>query len=66
MLGLVSSFIHGTPGFYAPTALGLRDAHTVVTVRESIVIDAINGLCWGLVYGGLGYLMDRRRDYPIC
>jgi hypothetical protein len=61
MVGLMSSFVHGIPGFAIATALGMRDAHTIVNAQENVVIDLINGVCWGLVYGVLGHLIDRWR-----
>jgi hypothetical protein len=47
MLGFMSSMIHGVPGFEIITALGLRDAHTVVNEQEHVMIEVINGLFWG-------------------
>lgn len=61
MLGLISAFVHGVPGFEAATALGLRDPHTIVNARESLTIEVINGLFWGIIYGALGHLIDRWR-----
>ena len=58
MLGLMSSLIHGEPGFELATALGLRDAHTVVNAQEGLMIDAFNGIIWGTIYGGLGRFLD--------
>lgn len=59
MLGLISSFVHGVPGFEFAKALGL--IHTIVNTQETVTIEVINGLCWGIVYGALGYLIDRWR-----
>jgi hypothetical protein len=61
MIGLVSSLFHGSPGFEVATALGLRDPGAVVNGQEAIIIDVINGLFWGIVYGALEHLIDRRR-----
>ncbi len=58
MLGLMSGFIHGEPGFEIITALGLRDAHTVVNEQEHVTMEVINGLIWGIVYGALGHFLD--------
>ncbi|MGH6840358.1 MAG: hypothetical protein ACRD33_10760 [Candidatus Acidiferrales bacterium] len=57
IIGLVSSLIHGAPGFEAATALGLRGTH-VVNAQEAVTIDVINGLFWGIVYGALGHVKD--------
>lgn len=61
MVGLLSLFVHGTPGYEVVTALGLRDPRTIVNAQQYVTIDIINGLCWGVFYGGLGYLIDRWR-----
>jgi hypothetical protein len=58
MLGLMSGLIHGEPGFEIITALGLRDAHTVVNEQEHVTMEVINGLMWGIVYGALGHFLD--------
>jgi hypothetical protein len=62
MVGLVSSLFHGDPGFEVVTALGLRDPGAVVSGQEAVIIDVINGLFWGIAYGALGHLIDRRRE----
>jgi hypothetical protein len=51
MLGLISSFVHGVPGVEAAKVLGL--IHTIVNTQETVTIEVINGLCWGIVYGAL-------------
>ncbi len=58
ILGLMSWLIHGVPGFEIITALGLRDAGTVVNDQEHVMIEVINGLFWGIIYGTLGRFLD--------
>jgi hypothetical protein len=60
-VGLLSSLVHGGPGFEVVTALGLRDPGTVVNAQENVIIEVINGFFWGIVYGALGHLIDRWR-----
>jgi hypothetical protein len=59
MVGLLSSFVHGVPGFEIATALRLRNVDTIVSDQEGFIIEIINGLFWGIVYGTLGHLLDR-------
>ena len=61
MVGLFSSFVHDLPGFEIATALRLRNIHATVNDQEGVIIEIINGLFWGVVYGALGYLIDRWR-----
>jgi hypothetical protein len=61
MVGLLSSFVHGIPGFEITTALRLRNFDTIVSDQEGVIIEIINGLFWGIVYGTLGHLIDRWR-----
>ncbi len=61
MVGLLSSFVHGIPGFEIATVLRLRNVDTIVNDQEGVIIEIINGLFWGVVYGTLGYLIDRWR-----
>jgi hypothetical protein len=66
MVGLLSSFVHDIPGFEIATALGLRDAHTIVNAQQSVTIEVINSFWWGLFYGVLGYLIDRWRRSRVA
>jgi len=61
MVGLLSSFVHDIPGFEIATALRLRNFDTIVNDQEGVIIEIINGLFWGIVYGTLGHLIDRWR-----
>ena len=61
MIGLPLSLFHGAPGFEIATVLGLRDARTVVSGNEHLVIELINALFWGVVYGVLGFGIDKYR-----
>jgi hypothetical protein len=62
MLGLILTLVHGVPGWEIGSALGLFDSYSVVDWKENMVIDLINGACWAVVYGALGYLIDRWRE----
>jgi hypothetical protein len=65
--GVMLAMFHGAPGFHLATALGLRDASTVVHGVEQIYIEAINAVVWSLVYGTAGFALDlimsRRRSH---
>lgn len=61
MIGLPLSLFHGAPGFEIATVFGLRDARTVVSGNEHLVIGLINALFWGTVYGVSGFGIDRYR-----
>lgn len=61
MIGLPLSLFHGAPGFEIATFLGLRDARSVVSGNEHLVIGLLNALFWGVVYGFLGFGIDRYR-----
>ena len=43
------------------TLFFFRKPGEIVTVLENVIIVLINGLCWGVIYGGAGYLIDRWR-----
>jgi hypothetical protein len=61
MIGLPLSLFHGAPGFEIATVLGLRAARTVASGNEHLEIWLINALFWGVVYGALGFGIDRYR-----
>jgi len=65
MLGLVSVMFHGAPGFHASVLLGLVPRGEVVSGIGHIYVELFNGILWGVVYGSLGFLVDRFRGaYP--
>ena len=61
MAGLVLSLWHGTPGYYICTTIGAVPTHTVVEGGSRLAVEVSNGIFWGVVYGALGYGMDRFR-----
>jgi len=63
IIGLLLVSFHGAVGFEIATQLGLRASNSVVNTTEGIQIDIINGFFWALVYGGIGYAVDKLRAY---
>jgi hypothetical protein len=61
MIGLVSTMLHGAPGYEISVALGFIESHTVVENGGSIICYLIDGVFWAVVYGLLGFLGDRFR-----
>jgi len=66
MIGLPLTLFHGTPGLEIATILGIRDSGKIVKGNEHRVIGLINALVWGVVYGVIGFGIDRYRKarYP--
>ncbi len=61
MIGLQLTLLHDAPRFDIPTILGLRESGKVVRGNEHLVIGMINGLVWGVVYGVIGFGIDKYR-----
>ena len=61
MLGLASSMFHGPPGFHAARWLGLLPSHEVISGMAHIYVGVLNGVIWAMVYGSLGFVIDRVR-----
>jgi len=59
MLGLVSSLFHGAPGYEAAVWLGLVSSREVVSGVGLVYIELLNGVFWAIVYGLLGFVVDR-------
>ncbi len=59
LVGLPLATFHGGPGFDLATALGLREPRTVVHGVQHVYIALLNAGVWSLVYGGLGWAVDR-------
>jgi hypothetical protein len=62
MIGLPLALLHGTPGFDIATILGIRDSGKVISGNEHFLIGLINALVWGVVYGVIGFGIDRYRE----
>jgi len=60
MVGLELSLIHETPGFLLATALGLRSGGVVHGI-EFVYIESLNAIIWAIVYGSIGYVLDKLR-----
>ena len=58
MIGLLSTLFHGAPGYYLCVWSGLVKTG-VVSGSGNLVVEAVNGLLWGSVYGGVGAVVDR-------
>jgi hypothetical protein len=62
LLGLLSGFFHGTPGYEAAIWFGLIPPNKVVSGPDHIYIEVLNGAFWAVVYGLLGFFVDRVRS----
>jgi ABC-type Fe3+ transport system permease subunit len=63
MLGLAMVMFHSAPGYQFAIELYLIPSGVVTTTSSNVIIALINGLIWGLIYGAIGYLIDRYRQY---
>ena len=61
MLGLVSTLFHGPSGFHMARWLGLLPSQDVVSGVGHFYVEVLNGLFWAVVYGSLGFVIDRVR-----
>jgi len=60
MIGLLSLLFHGAPGFHIIRFLGLVPAGVIEGVGH-LYIQIVNALVWAVVYGALGWVIDRVR-----
>lgn len=64
LLGLVALpllLIHSGVGYDLALWLGWVEPGTVVEPKQSLYVDALNGVVWALVYGALGWILDALR-----
>lgn len=61
LIGLASSLFHGAPGYEAAIALGLMPSHHVAVGIEHLYVFGLSAIVWALIYGGIGWFMDRHR-----
>jgi len=64
MIGLGFAMLHGSPGFYLATTLGLLPVGVVVHGIQHSYLAVLNGLIWGALYRIVGALVDRWRAAP--
>lgn len=60
MIGLVSGTFHGAPGFHIVRSLGLVPAGVIEGVGH-LYVETANAIVWAVVYGALGWVIDRVR-----
>lgn len=61
--GLILSMFHGAPGYQISIELGLIPSHTVIAGTNSLLVAAVNGVFWAIIYGLLGYAIDKYRHH---
>jgi len=62
MIGLASSMFHNVPGYQISLYFGLIPVGEVVRGNSQIVVGIVNGVFWALVYGAIGYGIDKFRN----
>jgi hypothetical protein len=65
MIGLLSGMFHGAPGFHVIRYLGLVPAGVIEGVGH-LYIQTVNALVWAVVYGALGWVIDRVRRSRVA
>ena len=60
MIGLVSGMFHGAPGFHIVRSLALVPEGVIEGVGH-LYVETANALVWAVVYGALGWVIDRVR-----
>ena len=63
-IGLALMLLHGPPGFKLAILLGAIPAGVVSDESSNVIIESINGIVWALVYGFVGFTIDRFRNRP--
>jgi hypothetical protein len=65
ILGLPLALLHGVPGFYLATTLGLTGPEAAAHGIATVYIESLNAVSWAIVYGLIGcsldFLIQRRR-----
>ena len=60
-LGLALTFVHGVPGFELAAHLGLIPSGVVSEFRSQLVIELLNSVIRGVIYGFVGFAIDKAR-----
>lgn len=61
LVGLVLGLVHGGPGFDLGHYLGLIPFGVVSDFRSQLIMELLNGLIWGVIYGIVGWAIDSIR-----
>jgi hypothetical protein len=65
MIGLLSGMFHGAPGFHIVRFLDLVPAGVIEGVGH-LYVETANALVWAVVYGALGWVIDRVRRSRVA
>jgi hypothetical protein len=61
-LGFYSSYIHVKAGIRVAIILQLVSDHTPITDDQRFLLEIVNAVSWGIVYGALGFLLGWFRE----
>ena len=62
ILGLVMVMFHSDIGFQVARQYELIPSGIVTGLSSNIILAVINGFFWGIIYGFIGYLIDKYRN----
>jgi len=65
MIGLLSGMFHGAPGFHITRSLGLVPSGVIEGVAH-LYVETANALVWAVIYGALGWMIDRVRRSRVA
>ncbi|MBU0728207.1 MAG: hypothetical protein KKE17_10200 [Proteobacteria bacterium] len=61
LFGLILTLIHGFPGYFMGSAIGITNPGVVLAFPERFWVEVLNGIFWATIYGILGYTFDAQR-----
>ena len=63
--GLMLAELHGSPGFYIATGLGIIERGVVVQGVQHFYLGIVDGVMWAIVYGTIGWVVDSWRAVSV-
>lgn len=60
LVGVIANLSHGSIGYVCLLGSGMLEMNTVITATDLVLINVVNGVLFGYIYGLIGYAVDRK------
>lgn len=60
LIGLVVNVPHGLLGYFCLIGTGVLEPGMQITAMHLAVINLVNGVLFAYIYGGIGYILDKK------
>ena len=65
LTGVISNLIHGTVGYLCLMGSGIIEYGAVIGATQLTMINIVNGVLFGYIYGLIGYAIDKKSTVGV-